>query len=55
MTPKELKALQKEEQELRHRIDAILLSKKNVASKKNCAIIDRLVEVNILLERESNI
>ncbi len=52
MTPKELKALQKEEIELRHKIDEILNSKTKNASLKNWGIINRLVEVNILLEQE---
>lgn len=54
MTQKEIKALQKEEEQLRHKIDAMLTSQRNVASKENWAIIDRLVEVNILLEEECN-
>ena len=54
LTPKEIKSLQKEEIDLRHKIDEILNSKTKNASLKNWGIINRLVEVNILIEQECN-
>lgn len=48
LRPKEIKALEKEEENLRHELDKVL------KSKANWARLERIVEINLLLEAECN-